>query len=119
MRKLAVGFFFGVGVSCRILCSSVGYLCVSGCGSITSAGEGRANLSAIVYLLLCGFCSKRFPLPLVDQLANLHSVTLRFLARLAYFPFNAMSNRLQMSFLYPPQNVVLGGYTVFSLFVIL
>ena len=31
---------------------------------ITSAGEERAGLSAIVYLLLCGFCSERFPLPL-------------------------------------------------------
>ena len=27
--------------------------------SITSVGEARANLSAIVYLLLCGFCSER------------------------------------------------------------
>ena len=26
---------------------------------------GNANLSAIVYLQLCGFCSERFPLPLV------------------------------------------------------
>ena len=42
--------FFGVGVSCRRLYSSVGYLYVSGSGSITSIGEERANLSAIVYL---------------------------------------------------------------------
>ena len=41
-----------------------GYLYVSCSGSITSVGEERANLSAIVYLLLCGFCSERFPLPL-------------------------------------------------------
>ena len=41
--------FFGVGVSCRILYSSVGYLYVSGSGSITSVGEERANLSAIVF----------------------------------------------------------------------
>ena len=41
---------FGVGVSCRILYSSVGYLYVSGSGSITSVGEERANLSAVVYL---------------------------------------------------------------------
>ena len=27
--------------------------------SITSVLEERANLSAIVYLLLCGFCSER------------------------------------------------------------
>ena len=33
-------------------------------GSITSVGEERANLSAIVYLLLCCFCSERFSLPL-------------------------------------------------------
>ena len=32
-------------------------------GSITSVGEERANLSAVVYLL-CGFCLERFPLPL-------------------------------------------------------
>ena len=48
--------FFEVGVSSRILYSFVGYLYVSGSGSITSVGEERANLSAIVYLLLCGLC---------------------------------------------------------------
>ena len=37
---------------------------VSGSGSITSAGEERANLSAVVYVYLCGFCSERFPFPL-------------------------------------------------------
>ena len=42
--------FFGVGVSCRILYRLVGYLYVSISGSITSVGEERANLSAIVYL---------------------------------------------------------------------
>ena len=31
---------------------------------MTSVGEERANLSAIIYLLLCGFCPERFPLPL-------------------------------------------------------
>ena len=41
---------FGVGISCRILYSSVGYLNVCGGGSITSVGEERANLSAIVCL---------------------------------------------------------------------
>ena len=40
--------FFGVGVSCHILYSFVGYLYVSGSGSITLVGEERANLSAIV-----------------------------------------------------------------------
>ena len=33
-------------------------------GSITSVGEERTSLSAIVYLWLCGFYSERFPLPL-------------------------------------------------------
>ena len=42
---------FGVGVSCRILCSIVSYLYVSCSGSITSVGEERANLSAIVKYL--------------------------------------------------------------------
>ena len=46
------------------LYSFVGCLYVSGNGSITSVGEERANLSAVVYLLLCGFCSERFPFPL-------------------------------------------------------
>ena len=41
---------FGVGVSCRNLYSFVVYLYVSSSGSITSAGEERANLSAVVYL---------------------------------------------------------------------
>ena len=33
-------------------------------GSITSVEEERANLSAIVCLWLCGFCSKRLSFPL-------------------------------------------------------
>ena len=41
---------FGVGVSCHILYSFVAYSYVSGSGSITSVGEERANLSAVVYL---------------------------------------------------------------------
>ena len=41
---------FGVGVSCRNLNSFVVYLYVSGSESITSVGEERANLSAVVYL---------------------------------------------------------------------
>ena len=40
------------------------YLNVDGSRSITSVGEERANLSAVVYLLLCGFCLERFSLPL-------------------------------------------------------
>ena len=40
--------FFGVGVSCRILYSFVGYLYVSGSGSVTSVGEERE----LIYLLL-------------------------------------------------------------------
>ena len=40
------------------------YLYVNGSGSITSVGEERANLSAVIYLQLCGFCLERFPLPL-------------------------------------------------------
>ena len=39
---------FGVGVSCRNLYSFVVYLYVNGNGSITSVGEERANLSAVV-----------------------------------------------------------------------
>ena len=41
----------------RILYSFVVYLFVSCSGSITLVGEERANLSAIVYLQLCGFSS--------------------------------------------------------------
>ena len=44
--------------------SFVVYLYVNGSESITSVGEERANSSAVVYLLLCGFCLERFPLPL-------------------------------------------------------
>ena len=36
---------------------------VNGSGSITSVGEERANLSAVYYLQVCGFCLERFPLP--------------------------------------------------------
>ena len=39
------------------------FMC-NGSGSITSVGEERANLSAVVYLSLCGFCLGRFPIPL-------------------------------------------------------
>ena len=46
--------FFGVVVSCRILYSFVGYLYVSGSGSVTSIGEERANLSAIGYVVSVG-----------------------------------------------------------------
>ena len=56
--------YFGVGVSCHNLYYFVVYLYVSGSGLITSVGEERANLPAVVYLLLCGFCFERFPLPL-------------------------------------------------------
>ena len=42
--------FFGVCVSCRNLHYFVVYLYVSGSGSITSVGEERPNLSAVVYL---------------------------------------------------------------------
>ena len=41
---------FGVGVSCRFLYSFVVYLYVNGSGSITSVGEEKANLFAVVYL---------------------------------------------------------------------
>ena len=34
-----------------------------GSGSITSVWEERYNLSAVVYLYLCGFCLERFLLP--------------------------------------------------------
>ena len=46
---------FGVCVSCCIMYSIVSYLYVSCSRSITSIGEERAYLPAIVYLLLCGF----------------------------------------------------------------
>ena len=55
--------FYG-GVSCGILYSIVSYLYVSCSGSITTVGEEGANLSAIIYLYVCGFCSESFPLPL-------------------------------------------------------
>ena len=41
---------FRVGVSCRNLYSFVVYLYANGSGLITSVGEERANLSAVVYL---------------------------------------------------------------------
>ena len=41
---------FGVVVSCRKLYYFVVNLYVNGSGSITSVGEERANLSAIIYL---------------------------------------------------------------------
>ena len=52
-----------MGVSCRVLYFVV-CLYVSVSGSLSSVGEERANLSAVVSWKLCGFCSERFPLPL-------------------------------------------------------
>ena len=55
-RKIVQGMFLellnvlGVGVSCRKLYSFVVYLYINDSGSITSIGEERANLSAVVYL---------------------------------------------------------------------
>ena len=46
----------------------VSYLYVSFSRSITSVGEQRTNLSDIVYLQLCGFCSQRFSLGAFDGL---------------------------------------------------
>ena len=54
--------FFGVGVSCRVLYSFVGYLYVSCIGSITS--ELLSLLSFTCYYQVCGFCSGKFPLPM-------------------------------------------------------
>ena len=48
--KLVFKNVFGVGVSCRKLYYFVVYLYVNGSGSITSVGEERANLSAVIYL---------------------------------------------------------------------
>ena len=42
--------FSSLGVSCRKLYYFVVYLYVNGSGSITSVGEERANLSAVIYL---------------------------------------------------------------------
>ena len=65
-----------VGVSCRISYSVVSYSYVSFSALIPSVGEERAIFSAIVYLLLCGFCSEGFPLPLIagDRLRYLSLV---------------------------------------------
>ena len=46
---------FGEGFSCRILYYFVGYLYVSGSGSITSVREERANLSAKILLVIMWF----------------------------------------------------------------
>ena len=54
---------FGVGVLCRNLYSFVVQLYVN-CGLINSVREEKANLSAVAYLQLIGFCSERFALPL-------------------------------------------------------
>ena len=50
MEKPKLLNVFGVGVSCLNLYSFVVYLDVNGSGSITSVGEERANLYAVVYL---------------------------------------------------------------------
>ena len=85
---------FGVGVSCRILYSIFSYFYVSCSGSITSVGAERTNLSTIVYLYLCGFCSERFPLGAWDGLRYFivalprHSIYI--------FPANGRRNKLQL-----------------------
>ena len=42
---------FGVGIACHILYSVVSYFLVSNSGSITSVGEERDNLRAIMWFL--------------------------------------------------------------------
>ena len=73
---------FGEGVSCRVLYSFVGYLYVSGSVSVSSVGEERAYLSAIVYLLLCGFCWRGFLLLWALRISNVillwHSLSLLY-----------------------------------------
>ena len=66
---------FGVGVSCRKLYSFVVYLYVDGSGSITSVGEERANLSAVVaylrYAMLLYYGTHwTFNIFLLDRLKN-------------------------------------------------
>ena len=53
---------FGVGVSCRILYSFVGYLYVSGSGSITSVREEREIRFCYCSLVIIWFLLERFPL---------------------------------------------------------
>ena len=56
-----------VGISYRISYSIVRYLYVSFSGLITSVLKERANISAIVYLLLCDFCLEDFLVSFVEQ----------------------------------------------------
>ena len=107
---------FGVGVSCRKLYSFVVYLYVDGSGSITSVGEERANLSAVVYLLLCVFCLDRFPLPLGAWDGNVillwHSLGLPY----NYFVQSAciiLSHRMTIK-LFPIFVIMKGGVLVLN-----
>ena len=64
------------------------YLYISCSGSITSTAEEKANLSAIIYLKLCYFCSERFANPLTWQSKAKNvayfNVLLAFLSTLFY-----------------------------------
>ena len=61
---------FGVGVLCRILYAIVSHLYVSCSGSITSVGEEKANLSAIVFFVVMWFLSGEVPLGAWDGLRS-------------------------------------------------
>ena len=47
-----------------MFCIFVGYLCVSGSGSITSVWEERANFFCFCLLVIMWFLLQRFPLSL-------------------------------------------------------
>ena len=71
--------------------SFVVYLYVNDSGSITSVGEERANLSAVVYVLLCGFCIDKISVS-VMPLAILCGCTARFMMDLVGNPKDRFSH---------------------------
>ena len=101
--------FFGVGVSCRMLYSFVGYLYVNGSGSIFSVGEERPNYIILCYYLLVimWFLLKRFTLLLGarDGLRYLlwHTLNLPYNYFVYYFSVDCVKLSVSKS---TPMNII-------------
>ena len=80
-----------MGVSCRNLYSFVVYLYVNGSGSITSVGGERANLCAVVYLCLCGFCLALRKHIRIDSVMSVNLYKISFLSLVLNIYKNSLS----------------------------
>ena len=96
---------------CRKLYSFVLYLYVNGSGSITSVGEERANLSAVVYLYYVVFVWRGFLFLWVLGMG--YVIILWHSLSLPYNYFTVPNGcKMDIAFIKSPQNRVKGSKTL-------